>query len=71
MGVMTPLARKRAIAAALLAVLGLGAWYVAQPRVPQGQPPLATLDAASMGALRDAFNSDVQHVRIFILQSPT
>ncbi len=68
---MTRIGRRRAIAAALLIVLGLGAWYLGRPHVPEGQPPLATLDAASMGALRDAFNSDVQHVRIFILQSPT
>ena len=29
------------------------------------------LDGASLASLRDAFNRDVQHVRVFILQSPT
>jgi hypothetical protein len=68
---MTRIARRRAIAAALLIVLALGAWYLGRPHVPAGQPPLVTLDTASVGALRDAFNRDADHVRIIILQSPT
>ncbi len=68
---MTSLARRRAIAAVLLIVLGAGAWYLAQPRVPEGQSPLVTLDATSLATLRDAFNRDADRVRIVILQSPT
>jgi hypothetical protein len=68
---MTPIARRRTIAAVLVLALSLGAWYFAQPRVPEGQSPLVTLDAASLSTLRDAFNRDADHVRIVILQSPT
>ncbi len=68
---MSPLIRKRAIAAVLLIVLGAGAWYFAQPHVPAGQPPLVTLDAASLATFREAFNRDADHVRVIILQSPT
>lgn len=68
---MKSLARRRAFAALLVVVLGAGAWYVARPTVPNGQSPLVTLDAASITTLREAFNRDVDHVRIIILQSPT
>jgi hypothetical protein len=68
---MTRLAKRRTVAAVLLVTLGLGAWYFALPRVPEGQPPLVTLDATSLATLRDAFNRDADHVRIVILQSPT
>ncbi len=68
---MKSVAKRRTIAAVLLIALALGAWYLAQPRVPAGQPPLVTLDASSLSTLRDAFNRDVNHVRIIILQSPT
>jgi hypothetical protein len=65
------LAKRRAIAASLLVIVALGAWYLRRPHVPDGQPPLVTLDTASVAALRDAFNRDADHVRIIILQSPT
>ena len=68
---MSSLARKRAIVAGLLILLGAGSWYLAQPHVPAGQPPLVTLDTTSLLTLRDAFNRDSDHVRIVILQSPT
>jgi hypothetical protein len=68
---MTSLARRRAIAAAMLVIVASGAWYLGRPHVPEGQPPLVTLDTASVGALRDAFNRDADHVRIILLQSPT
>lgn len=68
---VSSLAKRRAIAAVMLVTVGLGAWYLGRPHVPEGQPPLVTLDTASVAALRDAFNRDADHVRIFILQSPT
>jgi hypothetical protein len=55
----------------MLVIVAVGAWYLGRPRVPDGQPPLVTLDTASVAALRDAFNRDADHVRIIILQSPT
>jgi hypothetical protein len=68
---VTSLARKRAVAAVLLIALGALTWFFARPVAPAGQPPLVTIDGGSMAALRDAFNRDAQHVRVFILQSPT
>ena len=68
---MSPLTRKRAVAALLLILLGGGAWFLSQPHVPAGQAPLVTLDAASLATFREAFNRDADHVRIIILQSPT
>lgn len=68
---MASVARRRAIAAVLLTAVVLGAWYLAQPRVPEGQPSLLTLDAASLGTLRDTFNRDAEYVRVIVLPSPT
>jgi hypothetical protein len=68
---MSPLAKKRAAAGALLIVLGAVTWFLAQPHAPAGQPPLVTLDVRSLDSLRDAFNRDAAHVRVLILQSPT
>ena len=63
--------RGRVAGVVLLAALCAGAWFLSQPHVPRGQPDLVTLDAASVGTLRDAFNRDVGHVRIIVLPSPT
>jgi hypothetical protein len=68
---MDALTKRRVIGGALLLVLSGGTWFLSQPRVPAGQPALVTLDAASVAALRDAFNRDADHARIIILQSPT
>lgn len=68
---MTPLAKRRAIVAVLLVLFCAVLWYATQPRVPKGQPPLVTLNAASVAELRDAFNRDVDYVRIIVLPSPT
>jgi hypothetical protein len=68
---VSPLTRKRAVAAVVLIVVCGGAWFFSQPRVPAGQAPLVTLDAASLATFREAFNRDADHVRIVILQSPT
>jgi hypothetical protein len=40
-------------------------------RVPSGQPPLATLDSASLPAFRAAFNAGEGEVRVLALLSPT
>ena len=39
--------------------------------MPAGQPPLATLDAASLETLRSEFNAHADKVRIVVLLSPT
>jgi hypothetical protein len=69
--VRNALTGKATAAAVLLGILIGGAWFLSQPQVPRGQPALLTLDAASVGTLRDAFNRDVAHVRIIVLPSPT
>ena len=71
MRAMDALRKRRVIGGALLLALSGGTWLLSQPRVPAGQPALVTLDAAALPALRDAFNRDVDRVRIVILQSPT
>jgi len=68
---MSSVVRRAAGVAVLLLSLSASAWFLSQPRVPDGQPPLVTLDGGSMAALRDAFNRDAAHVRIIVLQSPT
>jgi hypothetical protein len=47
-------------------------WYFYGPRyVPEGQPPLATLRADRLEALRADFNRDAGRTRIIVLLSPT
>jgi hypothetical protein len=47
-------------------------WLRWAPRqVPAGQPPLATLAADSVSAVRDAFNAGDAEVRILAMLSPT
>jgi hypothetical protein len=62
-----------AVAAAVLglalAVIGF-LWLV--PRgVPPGQPPLATLNAASLPAFRAAFDAPGDEIRVLAMLSPT
>ena len=62
------------IFAAAIAVVAVAAllWLKLAPRqVPPGQPPLATLNASSVPAFRDAFNAGDGEVRILALLSPT
>ena len=63
----------RALLIAILgALLGAFAWYLwAERQTPAGQPPLATLDTASLDTLRSEFNAHADKVRIIILLSPT
>lgn len=46
-------------------------WYQGQAVVPDGQPPLVTIDAAALAALRADFNRDHEAARIIVLLSPT
>ncbi len=52
-------------------VVALTWWEFGTRHVPTGQPPLVTLDSASVAALRDSFNQAVGDVRIIVLVSPT
>lgn len=56
----------------LPALAGGFSWYLwGERRVPAGQPPLATLSAASLETLRSEFNRHADKVRVVILLSPT
>ena len=64
--------RTLVIVALLAALLGAFGWYLrAERRVPAGQPPLATLDVASLETLRGEFNAHADKARIVVLLSPT
>ena len=56
----------------LAALASAFAWYLwGERHTPAGQPPLATLSAASLETLRSEFNSHADKVRIVVLLSPT
>jgi len=60
------------LVALLVAVLGgFGYYRWAERRVPEGQPPLTTLDPASLDPLRSEFNAHPDKVRIVVLLAPT
>ena len=63
----------RRIVVAILAALAIATlWYVyGERRVPEGQPPLATLSAATLDTLRADFNRDPGTTRMIVLLSPT
>jgi hypothetical protein len=65
--------RRRALALTVLIALvaAFGWWRFGTRIVPAGQPPLETIDAASMTALREDFNRASGDVRIIALLSPT
>ena len=52
-------------------VAGLVWWRYGTRSVPDGQPPLVTLDSASLATLREDFNRRADHVRIIVLLAPT
>ena len=56
-------------------VLGMASGYLwlehAPRHTPRPQPPLAELDARSLGSLRAAFNAHRGQGRILVLLSPT
>ena len=65
--------RRFAIPLGVVAVLAAAMlWYLyGERRVPEGQPPLATLSASSLESLRADFNRDADRTRIILLLSPT
>ena len=64
--------RTLVIVVLLAALLGGFAWYRwAERHAPAGQPPLATLDVASLETLRSEFNAHADKVRVLVLLSPT
>jgi hypothetical protein len=46
-------------------------WRFGTRHVPEGQPPLATLDTTTIAALRDDFNDATGRTRIIVLLAPT
>lgn len=61
---------------ALFAVVGVllasaGWWQFVRREVPQGQLPLATLDARGLASLREEFNASSDAARVIVLLSPT
>ncbi len=63
--------RKWLWALLVLVAMSAIAWYQSAPRVPAGQPPLVTLDAASMEQFRADFNENSDRARIIVLVAPT
>ena len=57
----------------LLAAVAVAAfaWMRFGHETPAGQPPLATLDAASLAALKTDFNGASNETRLIVLLSPT
>ena len=56
----------------LVVCLAAFAWMKLAPRrVPDGQPPLATLGPDSLEGFRAAFNANDGEVRVLALLSPT
>ena len=56
--------------AALVVFAGLFYLYGGH-QTPNGQPPLADLNAANLSELKNAFNTSHANVRILVLLSPT
>ena len=65
--------RRFAIPLGVVAVLSAAMlrYLYGERRVPEGQPPLATLSASSLESLRADFNRDADRTRIILLLSPT
>jgi hypothetical protein len=56
----------------LAALIGAFCYYLwGERHVPAGQPPLTTLDTASLDILRSEFNAHADKVRIIVLLAPT
>jgi hypothetical protein len=66
-----PRTRRLVGALSIVTVVGGFAWYQSLPHVPDGQPPLVTLDANALAALRNDFNQKADRVRLIVLLAPT
>ncbi len=64
--------RRLLLAATICTIAILGGWWLfGRHDVPAGQPPLATLDAATFGTFQVDFNAASDQTRIILLLSPT
>jgi hypothetical protein len=68
--------RRKLLIALIVVIAAIGAGTFAWVRfathyTPAGQPPLATLDAGSLGTLKEEFNRAVGETRMIVLLSPT
>jgi hypothetical protein len=63
--------KRRLVLLLIVALLGVFVWYQSIPQVPDGQAPLATIDANSLPTLRAEFNRNIDRVRLIVLLSPT
>jgi len=73
MSIRPPRARGGILAAiAALALLGAALQYgLFSHQTPQGQPPMAEIDARSLESLKDDFNAASGQFRLIVLLSPT
>jgi hypothetical protein len=54
------------------AILGASLWYLFGPgTVPEGQPPLLSVDAASVARVQADFNQATDRIRVVAILSPT
>ena len=58
-------------AAVALVLASAGWWQFLRHDAPEGQHPLVTLDATSIGSLKDDFNVSADATRLIVLLSPT
>ena len=63
--------KRRLVLLLIVALIAVFVWYQSIPQVPEGQAPLATLDANSLATLRTDFNRNTDRVRVIVLLSPT
>jgi hypothetical protein len=63
--------RRLALAVAIVGLVTAFTWHQSIQRVPDGQPPLATLDANSLAGLQAEFNRTADRTRIIVLLAPT
>ncbi len=68
---MSPAIRRLLIGLLVLAGAAFVATRFITHNAPAGQPPLGTLDAITLAALRDDFNRAVNDTRIIVLLAPT
>jgi hypothetical protein len=65
------LLRRAALVFVIMLAAAYGWWRFGTRYVPEGQPPLATVDAARLATLKEDFNRAAGDTRIIVLLSPT